>query len=394
MRICVVTTGAHGVGGKQRHTHDLVAGLTARGLDVEVICPAGDGLHPDLHEARWHLLDVRGAFQAPEWQRASHEAFAAAHAERPFDVVHGEGSAGLGLLRHRDDRLAPLVVEFHGNYVGLVRASLRRARSGVRPAVREARYLVALSRKHFTRGNARGFRRCEAIVPSHQQVRDTIRSHALDPRRVHVVPNGVDADLWRPRPKPPRERPLLVASGRLNREKGFDLAIRALADLDAELHVAGSGDEERSLRRLAEDRGVADRVRFLGPKPADELARLVAEADVYLFPTLREEAAPLVVPEAMSCGVPVVASRIGGIPEVISKPGANGILVTPGDVGALVEETRRLLGDEKLRRAMGAAARERVLEEYTVDRMLERTLEVYELAIERSGRPLEPAASA
>ncbi|HEY7421967.1 MAG TPA: glycosyltransferase, partial [Gaiellaceae bacterium] len=117
----------------------------------------------------------------------------------------------------------------------------------------------------------------------------------------------------------------------------------------------------------------------------------LAAADLFLFPTTREEAAPLVLPQAMACGLPVVASRIGGIPEVVGDDGLNGLLVEPGDTAAVVEESNRVLSDEELRRRLGQAARSRVLAEYTVERMVERTVAVYEAAAARlDGGGLRP----
>jgi glycosyltransferase involved in cell wall biosynthesis len=101
---------------------------------------------------------------------------------------------------------------------------------------------------------------------------------------------------------------------------------------------------------------------------------------VFLFPTERGEAAPLVLPQAIACAAPVIASDIGGIPEVVRRSGVNGILVPPGDVQALTDAMRTLLRDENLRRRLGEAARRRVLGEYTVERMVEQTLAVYRVA--------------
>src|SRR5206468_13012588 len=116
--------------------------------------------------------------------------------------------------------------------------------------------------------------------------------------------------------------PTLVCAGRLNFEKGFDVAIRAMLEIcdqvpNARLVVVGDGEEQTALARLADELGLAHNVSFVGRQPSDQVARYMAAADVFLFPTQREEAAPLVLPQAMACGVPVVASAIGGIAEVV-----------------------------------------------------------------------------
>ena len=122
---------------------------------------------------------------------------------------------------------------------------------------------------------------------------------------------------------------------------------------------------------------------FAGAQPHENVALYLAAADAFLFPTERDEAAPLVLPQAMACARPVVASRTGGITEVIGESGENGMLVPPGDVPALTQAMHTLLNDAELRRRLGEAARLRVLEEYTIERMTERTLAVYKIARDR-----------
>lgn len=137
------------------------------------------------------------------------------------------------------------------------------------------------------------------------------------------------------------------------------------------------------LERLASDLGLAGAVRFAGAQPPEKMPDFLSAADVFLFPTERDEAAPLVLPQAMACGLPVVASRRGGITEVIDKPGENGILVPPGDEAALATAVARLYGDEQLRSRLARAALLRVREAYTVERMVASTVAVYEVARNR-----------
>ena len=104
----------------------------------------------------------------------------------------------------------------------------------------------------------------------------------------------------------------------------------------------------------------------------------------YVIPTVREEAAPLVIPQAMAVGVPVIASSIGGITEVIDRPGENGVLVPPGDADALAAAAARLLRIPRPKPAASATqARRRFIDEYTVEAMTARTLAVYEVAKRR-----------
>jgi glycosyltransferase involved in cell wall biosynthesis len=401
MRICVVAriAPAHGIGGMQDHTTDLALGLVRAGHEVEVVT----GSHPDgrrTDEAggvRWHFVDApSGDFTDPRWRAQSLQAFLRLHRDRPFDVVHGEGSSALELVRTGALGRVPVVVMFHGNFIGLVKASLRRQLATPRPreVLREQRGLLHLSRRHFAKGNWRVFRACEAIVPSRQQLADTCRSHLLDPERVHVVPNGVDASVFRPRPRDELRAELALdngfvyaCAGRLSREKGTHHAIRTLAAIpDARLLVVGDGPDREPLEALARDLGVAGRVVFAGAQPPEKMPLYLSASDVFLFPTERDEAAPLVLPQAMACGLPVVATARGGIPELVGRSGENALIVPPADDGALVDAARRLRADPQLRAFLGASARRRIEDGYTVEKMVESTVAVYETARRRHSR--------
>jgi glycosyltransferase involved in cell wall biosynthesis len=117
------------------------------------------------------------------------------------------------------------------------------------------------------------------------------------------------------------------------------------------------------------------------------VAAYLAACDVFLFPTEFKEAGPVGLLQAMASGLPVVASDIGAVPEALGRDGAAGMLVPVADVDALTDAMRRLADDAGLRARLGRNARQRVLDEYTLERMTERMLEVYEVARGRLDRP-------
>jgi glycosyltransferase involved in cell wall biosynthesis len=405
MRVCIVTVAsyAHGIGGMQAHALDLGRGLVRAGHEVEVIASRHpEGLEQTEHEGiRWHFVDAPSRrrhmpMRHPAWLRLSSEAFVQLHNARPFDVVHSESTSALGLLRRNIHRRVPVVAKFHGNFLGLTRQAMRRAREDPTPRsiIRESKYVAWVAGAHFlTPGNFYRFRACEAMVPSRQQFEDTRRSMLLERARMHVVPNGIDVDEYTPQEQDGARTtiglnggPLLVTVGRLNREKGVDHAIRSLQQLpEAQLAVVGSGEELGELQRLVRELGLEGRVTFAGRQPPDVVKLYLAAADVFLFPTIRDEAAPIVLLEAMASARPVIASCLGGIPEVIDHPGENGILVQPGAPAAIASAVRSLLADENMRAAIGRGARARIHAEYSLERMIERTIAVYRRASERLG---------
>jgi glycosyltransferase involved in cell wall biosynthesis len=135
-----------------------------------------------------------------------------------------------------------------------------------------------------------------------------------------------------------------------------------LKDHNIELTIAGDGPEEQALRALAKDFSIGDRVRFLGYVANEDLRREYLEADLFVLPTL-SEALGSVVLEAMSCGLPVIATDVGGIPEMI-EDGVNGFLVPPGDAARLAQAISQLAANPLRRRAMRRANLERIATQF------------------------------
>jgi glycosyltransferase involved in cell wall biosynthesis len=213
-----------------------------------------------------------------------------------------------------------------------------------------------------------------------------IRSPAAKTR---VIYGGVDPERYAPDPAGPRGGVLFV--GRLTPHKGVDMLIRALPE-EAELTVVGSAGHdsalpERGYPDLLRSLAAGRRVRFLGAVDDARLADLYRRAVALVLPSVERtyygrtiavsELLGLVALEAMASGTPVIASRLGGLPEVV-EDGVTGFLVPPGDETALHERLRILLGDPARAARLGARARERVLERWTWEQCAERCLAAYQ----------------
>ena len=182
---------------------------------------------------------------------------------------------------------------------------------------------------------------------------------------VRTIHNGVPDEQHPALPRP-RPGPLIGAIGRLERQKGFDTLIRALADLDGTtLVLVGDGSERASLEELARRVGVADRVVWTGW--SDEARRYLSSFDVFAFPS-RFEGFPLAVLEALLARSAVVAADVGSVSEVV-RDGETGFLVPAEDPVALSGAIRRLLADAGLRRRLGERGRQLVLERFTAAHM-------------------------
>jgi colanic acid/amylovoran biosynthesis glycosyltransferase len=190
--------------------------------------------------------------------------------------------------------------------------------------------------------------------------------------KLAVIHCGVDLAAFSP---PGREGPAdgrlsVLSVGRLVAVKGQGVLIEAIATLardgaDVTLTLVGDGPRRPALEDLARRHGVADRVRFTGRVGQDDIRAHYSAADVFCLSSFAE-GVPVVLMEAMASGIPVVATRINGIPELI-EDGESGVLVAPGRADLLAAALRDMLGDGSRRAALAAAGRERVAADFEVD---------------------------
>lgn len=223
--------------------------------------------------------------------------------------------------------------------------------------------------------------RADAVLAVSESLRDYAISLGVDPERAHVVPNGVDTDLFHPDEPETRLRwglgdgPVLGFVGGLRPWHGVDV-LPELLDRLRERHpgvrlvIAGDGPMRGQLEREARERGIEESILFTGALPHEEVADLIRCFDVALAPYPRPEHdfyfSPLKLFEYMACGVPVVAARLGQISEVV-RDGETGLLYPPDESEALFAACDRLLDDPELRRRIGGAAAREVHDRYTWD---------------------------
>jgi glycosyltransferase involved in cell wall biosynthesis len=294
--------------------------------------------------------------------------------ERLTVALHAAGEQVLPVIRRdaeraarlREGGLAPVELGFGGALDLLTGPRLRRVLAGFAPAVtvawmnRAARFtpkgpwtLVGRLGGFY---DLKYYRRCDHLVGNTRGIVEWVVAQGWPAARAHHVPNFVD-DLAGAAPAalpaPPGARRLL-AMGRLHRNKGFDIALRALALLPgAHLSIAGEGPERAALETLARELGVADRVAFLGWRR--DPGALLAAAEVFVCSSRHEPLGNIVL-EAWSAARPVVAAASQGPVELIAD-GVDGVLVPPEDPGALAVAIARLLDDAPRAAALAAAGR-------------------------------------
>jgi starch synthase len=240
------------------------------------------------------------------------------------------------------------------------------------------------------------------IAVSHGMRADILACYpSLDPARIHVVHNGIDTELYRPTPKTDAlvrngvdpDRPYVIFVGRITRQKGVPHLLRAARAIDPAAQLvlcAGAPDTpaiDQEFRALvAELRGIRDGVVWIPEMlPRSEVVQLLSHAALFVCPSIYEPLG-IVNLEAMACAAPVVASAVGGIPEVV-RDGVTGVLVgyeekdPDGFERGLAAAIDGVLADPAAARRMGAAGRERAVEEFGWDAIARRTVAVYEQAL-------------
>ena len=312
-----------GQGGLAAAASDLAGAMVCAGASVEVLTPGG-GAPPSMQNeagVRVHALAAPAGRYSTAWWRQS-LAFYRAMRPAAVDVVLGVSAAANALAAQHDPGRPAFVFRAHGTSVGEVASKLRSGR---------ARSLVGLPRNvYWGLARDRAYRDYDAVVAVGEAVRRQLSAwptaSLVADVPVTLIRNGVDAGAFRFDPLARRrlraglrlddDAPMALFAGRLQADKGPQRALRALQRAlatrpELTLVMAGEGPERSALERLAAELGVQAKVRLLGPLSRDALKPWFSAADALLFPTRRAEGLPLVVLEALACGLPVITTPEG-----------------------------------------------------------------------------------
>jgi glycosyltransferase involved in cell wall biosynthesis len=235
--------------------------------------------------------------------------------------------------------------------------------------------------------------RYEVVICVSADLRELAVKAGVRNERCVLIENGIDLDQYtrrmsvteaRARLGVPTDRSVVGAVGRLSEEKGFDILIRATAELlrrgrDLEVWIVGAGPQRPALERLIAELGLGDRVRLFGFR--SDTIELYQAMDVFVLSSLRE-GLPNVLLEAMALEVPVVATRIAGVPVVV-EDGVSGILVNPGECMELSDAVDRLLSYAPLRLQLAQEARQTIETRYSFATRMDRVRHLYDRLLGR-----------
>lgn len=357
------------VGGLESHVHFLCRALVERGHRVDVVTSRSmDGTA--AYEVRDGVHVWRTWFPGKTtfgWvAHAGWSVRKALEVARGADILHAQAFQSIPpLLVARAARHAPLVATWHtSHFLRLAETAGWRTVLGRMVAAVDAN--LAASREIA--------KVAEALAPGVS---------------VEAVTNGVETSIFR-RVEAALEAPIegrrrIVVPRRLFEKNGVEYLVRAIPliaeEIDVEAILVGDGPERARLESLAVELGVGERVRFMGARDHGDMPGILSSAELAVFPSLME-ATSVAALECMACEVPVAASRVGGLPEIVDDQ--VGGLFEPADPGDLARAVTVLLRRSDLR-DLGVAARRRVVERWSNARLAERHLEIYHQLIERRG---------
>ncbi len=337
--------------------------------------PARSEFRDWLDVAEWGLMSTAGFPEPLTFSVRLARALRGRRAE--FDVLHDNQGLGYGMLALRRQGF-PLVTTVHHPIT--VDRSLDLASA---PTWRKR---VAVRRWYgFVRMQKRVLRRVGRVVTvSESSARDLCRDMGARRAQLRVVPVGVDTALFRPLPGVARVPGRLVTTASADVPmKGMAVLLEALAKLRTEregahLVIVGPPRADGLVAPAVERLGLEGAVTVAGVVPAERLVELYGEAEVAVVPSLYEGFS-LPAVEAMACGVPLVTTTGGALPEVVGRHGETALLAPPGDPSALAAALGRALGSGSvgLRARLGSAGRERVVERYSWRRTAELTADQY-----------------
>lgn len=366
-------------GGAGYATANIASGLVNMGVDAEVLTSRIDG------EVDGALVDGVPVHRVSSWRVDIHDCglrgaytyvLAAAlkrrklHARKPYDLEHYFFSMPTGLLTFFPcpGPKVPYIVSLRGSDV-----------PGYDPENKKVERIHALL-KPVTR---RIWKQARKVVALSTALADTanVTEPDLD---IDIIPNGIDTDQFSPPDRrSAHSKTRLITVARLLKRKGIHTILKACAlptPLPVQLQIVGTGPYETELQELVDTLNLRDHVEFLGYVPNEELPTYYRRSDIFVLPSATESFG-LVFAEAMSCGLPVAASNVGGIPETV-RDGIDGLLCPPDDPESLRHNIGRLIDSKKKREEMSQSQRQRILTHYPWEHIAARYAEVYESALE------------
>lgn len=357
---------------RQGHTVFLVTTAHPEGLETE----RKDGYTLRYLQGTRHTMSRR---ESPAWWLASSEQTAKLCAAEHIDVVWGENFSGIAYAAIPRERRRPVISVVQGLAIrGEIASNFSRVSTPGELLYFFTRYAAQTLFYYIPRFRAM-VRNSDLLVGVSRETAEALsREFPGSAAKTKVIFNPVDTDFFCPDPALRGKARLqlglaqgtmaILMSGVVHKQKGMHHGLAAFLEIaghfpETKLLIVGGGPQLEDLKATASGAGLADRVIFCGPKRNSEMPAYYNAADIYLNPTLRLEGLPVVIAEAMACGLPCVVSRTGGTGSTI-EDGKSGFFVKPGEIEGFKSRLSELIKDAGLRGRLASEARAKAVKDF------------------------------
>ena len=397
MNVCFVTPEYFPIsGGTGAYVYYLSHSLQKLGHEVHVVARDEQDSEKTINGIKVHYIKGGSNALVRFWSfsRSASKKLKELSAEKPFDIIH----ANLPLVPSfaiPDNAAKAIVCAVHSTWKGEALVTKQDNPKELNPNEKSMLRFNFMLRKY----EKKLMQRSDALIAvSKYTVNELTDLYGIDKSKVHAIYNGVDIERFKPRPNREelrkefgleKDEKVVLFVGRLYHRKGLETLLESVPPVlkefgNVKFVISGTGfkQKEESLKNLAKQLGIEDKVKFLGYVPDDKLPLLYSASDIFVLPAIYENF-PFAILEAQSTALPVISTKVGGIPEFLVDT-ENGFLMDPGDTKQLAQKVLTLLQNPELAKQMGDHGRKLIEEKLDWRIITGQVIDLYHRLLKKS----------
>ena len=393
MKIAVFTkstTFHKGFGGFETLNRALCEALIKKGHKIVVYSPKKEfdlemveenGVIYKFIDCRFGDFKTLYSFSRDSWENKSVEIFTADHKEVKYDLVLGQSSWALPIIKIKSTLGIKVISILHGSKIGEYETQLRNVKS-MKDLFFSVRNLPHVLRAFFKTQREFVHGSDKLVSVSNYVKKAIVEETFVSEDKITVIHNGVDEKKFENIDKEEKnigDTVKLIFIGRVIRAKGIFILIDALShlpNLNWNLNIVGEGESLKELKKIISQKGFERRISFKGLLRYEGVIEELSKSDIFVLPSMRVEGFPMTIIEAMFTALPIIASDIGGNSDAVVNE-ETGYLVKPGKVSDLSEKLSMLITDGSQRVFLGKNGRNKALNEFTIDKMIDKYEQIF-----------------
>jgi glycosyltransferase involved in cell wall biosynthesis len=395
LNVCFVTPEYFPIsGGTGAYVYYLSHSLQKLGHNVHVVARHSEDTEDTIDGIKVHYIKGTGNALTRYWRfaRSASKKIEEINKQIGFDIIHANLPLVPSFAIPKDSAKA-LVCAVHSTWKGEAIVTKRDNPKELNPNEKMMLRFNRVLRRYETQL----MKRSDALIAvSRYTVGELTELYGIEEEKIHVIYNGVDINKFKPRPGRAelrrefgleQEKKIVLFVGRLYHRKGLETLLHSIPPVlqefgDVKFAISGTGfkKKEQNLRDLAKELDIEDTVTFLGYVPDEKLPELYSASDIFVLPAIYENF-PFAILEAQATALPVISTKVGGIPEFLAD-NENGFLIDPGDPEQLTQRILALLQDPKLAKEMGRQGRKLIEEKFSWRLITSQVIDLYNKLLE------------